>query len=127
MVRHSSSIEDGFTLMEMLATILVFSVGILTLFQAINAVMYAENSMAKRMLAVSLAREKLEEIKAADSYAAIDNFISERSNMGGAWADFDREVLVSGDPKRVEVVLYWGAANDAQSLHMSTLMADYGF
>jgi prepilin-type N-terminal cleavage/methylation domain-containing protein len=120
-------LNKGFTLLEVVMTIFVFSLGILALLQAINAMTRAENNASKRMLAVALAMQELEEIKSLESYADIDNYASIRTGLGVEFDDFDREVLVSGDPKLVEIVVYWGSADEEQSLRFSTLMADYGY
>lgn len=119
--------NKGFTLIELVLTIVLCSMGIMALFQAFNAAMLSQHQAQQHMLAVQLAQEKMEEIKNADTYAAIDGFVAPRANMGGAFASFDRAVTVSGDPKEVTVTLYWGPPDHEEQLQLVTLMSDYNY
>jgi len=119
--------NKGFTLLEILLTMVILVIGIMALLEAMNTVLFADGQTQHNLIAVQLAQEKMEEIKSVGSYAAIDGFIQARANLGGHFADFDREVGVSGDPKTVEVSVYWGPASQEQRLQLVTLMADYNY
>ena len=120
-------LNKGFSLLEIILTMMVLSIGTLSLIQAINTVVFPETQINHRGRAVLLAQEKMEEIKNAQNYSNIDNLASARVNLGGEFADFEREVVVNGDPKEVRVYLYWGPAGGEQYLRLVTLMADYNF
>ena len=83
----------------------------------------AENATSARYLA----QEKMEEIKDATSYSNIDSFASARATLTGDFADFDREVTVSGDPKQVNVIVYWAVKGQDQSIDLVTLFTDYDY
>src|SRR5688572_29694609 len=91
----------GFSLIEIMLTIMVLALGILSITRSFNTALLSENQINNRRTARTLGEEKMEEIKNADSYAAIDGFASARTNLGGDFADFSREVIVNGDPKEV--------------------------
>ena len=120
-------LNKGFGLLEIILTILIFTVGMVSLLQAANSAIYADGHLTNLSLAIQLAQEKMEEIKGASSYAAVDGYALPRTNIGGDFAGFDREVAVSGDPKQVEVNVYWGLAGDEQTISLVTLVADYNF
>lgn len=119
--------ERGFTLLEALITIVVLVVGVVVLLQVFSIGMFADTGVENTTIALNLAQEKMEEIKDASSYAGIDSFAAVRANLGGNFADFDREVTVSGDPKQVNVVVYWTVKGEDQSMNLVTLFADYDY
>ena len=117
----------GLSLLEIILTLVLITVGILPIMQSMNSAAYLETVMDHRAIALQLAQEEMELIKAAASYAQVDNYASARANLGGEWADFDREVLIAGDPKEVRVKLTWGRSSEKESLELVTLMADYNY
>ncbi|MCK5014684.1 MAG: type II secretion system protein [Candidatus Omnitrophica bacterium] len=119
--------KKGFTLLEMLVTIVLLTVGITSILQIAGMAMFADTNLENVTIARYLAQEAMEEIKDAASYSDIDSFASERSSLTGDFADFDREVTISGDPKQVDVTVYWTVKGQDQSVELVTLFTDYDY
>lgn len=119
--------RKGFTLLEMLVAIVLLTTGIAVTLRMMSMAMFADANTENALIALYLAQEKMEEIKDASSYAAIDSFASAQASLSGDYADFDREVTVSGDPKQVNVIVYWDVKGAEQSLDLVTLFADYDY
>lgn len=119
--------RQGFTLLEMLVTIVLLTAGIVTLLRMAGMGMFADVNAQNAATALYLAQEKMEEIKDASSYSGIDSFASARAALSGDFAAFDREVTVSGDPKQVDVTVYWTVKGQDQSVDLVTLFADYDY
>jgi prepilin-type N-terminal cleavage/methylation domain-containing protein len=119
--------KKGFTLLEMLLTIVLLTVGITSILQMVSMAMFADTNLENTTIARYLAQEKMEEIKDAATYTAIDGYASARTALTGNFADFDRAVTVTGDPKEVNVTVYWSAKGQNQSLSLVTLFADYDY
>ena len=119
--------KKGFTLLEMLVTIVLLTVGITSILQIAGMAMFADTNLENITIARYLAQEAMEEIKDAASYADIDSFASPRSTLTGEFADFDRTVTVSGDPKQVDATVYWTVKGQDQSVELVTLFTDYDY
>lgn len=123
--------KKGFTLLEMLVTIVLLTVGITSILQMAAIAIFADTNLENVTIARYLAQETMEEIKGAASYSDIDNFILTRSSLTGVgnkdFVDFDREVTVSGDPKQVNVTVYWTVKGQDQSVELVTLFTDYDY
>ena len=119
--------RKGFTLLEMLVTIVLLTVGITSIFYITSIAMFADTNLEKLTVARYLLQESMEEIKGAATYSDIDSFASARAALSGDFADFEREITVSGDPKQVDVIVYWTAKDQEQSVSLNTLFTDYDY
>ena len=119
--------KKGFTLLEMLVTIVLLTVGITSILRVVSMAMFADTDLENVITARYLAQETVEEIKDAASYSDIDNFNSVRSTLTGDFVDFDREVIVSGNPKQVDVTVYWTARGQDRSVDLVTLFTNYDY
>jgi len=119
--------KKGFTLLEMMVTIVVLTIGIVTVLQMMSIAIFADNNAENSVVAFYLAQETMEEVKDASAYADIDGLASSRANLGGDFKDFDREVTVSGAPKQVNVIVYWSVKGQDQSINLVSLFADYDY
>lgn len=117
----------GFTLLEMLVTIVVLTVGIVAVLEMMGLAMFADTNTENSVIAYYLAQEEMEEIKDAASYAAIDGFAQAQTAMTGDFADFDKEVTVSGNPKQVNVIITWDVKGEEQSVDLVSLFANYDY
>ena len=111
----------------MLISTLLLVVGTVSVLSMFSVAITADNSIEKSTVALALAREKMESIKDANSWAAIDTFISPRANIGGNYPDFDRQVTVSGNPKLVDVIVYWHDKGVDQTVDLTTLFSNYNY
>ena len=124
-VKRSSA--NAFTFLEVLATVVLLVVGMVSVLQILSSTIFVDADVEHATKALYLAQEKMEEIKDASTYAAIDSFVLARTNVGGDFADFDREVTVSGDPKQVNVIVYWNVKGADQNINLVSLFANYGY
>jgi type IV pilus assembly protein PilV len=118
-------IEDGFTLIEIMITLVILSIG-LTALAGLQVSAIKGNTFSKRMTAaVSIANEKLEQMKDTD-YA---NILSEsstqitRSNMR-----FTRQVTVTNNSplantKTVNVTVTWSDGSNSHSVPITTIIS----
>ncbi len=119
--------KKGFTLLEMLVTIVLLTVGIVTILQMMSIAIFADTNTENATIAYYLAQETMEDIKDASSYSDIDTFAASRAALSGNFSDFDREVTVSGAPKQVNVIVYWSVKGQDQSIDLVSLFADYDY
>jgi hypothetical protein len=117
----------GFSIVEVLISVVLLTAGTVSVLSMFSTGMRADVNAERSMIALVLAQEEMEAIKGAASWNAIDAFIAPRANMGGEYADFDKEVAVSGDPKLVEVTIYWNAAGQEQTAGLATLFTNYNY
>ncbi len=119
--------KKGFTLLEILVTLVLLTSGIVAIVRVMGMGMFADANAEKSIIARYLAQEQMETIKDASSYSNIDSFASARTSLSGDFSDFDREVTVSGNPKEVHVIVYWTVQGQDQSVDFVTLFTDYDF
>jgi hypothetical protein len=89
--------------------------------------MFADTNTENSVVAFYLAQEAMEEIKDASSYSNINTFAQAQTAMTGGYADFDKAITVSGDPKQVNVIIYWDVKGVEQSVNLVSLFADYDY
>lgn len=119
--------KKGLTLLEMLITIVLLTVGIVAILRMMSIAIFVDTNTENSIVAFYLAQEKMEEIKDASSYSNIDTFAATRATLSGDFSDFDRAVTVSGDPKQVNVIVYWSVKGQDQSIDLVSLFADYDY
>ena len=119
--------RTGFTILEMLISIVLLVVGTVATLNMFGIGMTADADIENSTIALGLAREEMEAVKDAGSWNAIDSFASPRTNMGGIYQSFDKEVIVSGDPKMVQVVIYWNARGGDRTVELATLLTNYNY
>lgn len=119
--------KKGFTLLEMLVTIMLLSVGIVSILRMMSMAMFADVDAENATIALYLAQEKMEEIKDASSYSNIDSFAASKAALTGDYTDFQREVTVSGDPKQVNVLVYWTTKGDELNIDLVSLFENYDY
>lgn len=120
-------VKTGFTLLEMLIAVVLLVVGTVATLNTFVLGMRADANIEHSTIALALAQGEMELIKNADSWAAIDSFASPNMNIGGNYPDFNQEVIVNGDPKDVQVIIYWNAQGVVQNLKLDTLLTNYNY
>jgi type IV pilus assembly protein PilV len=119
------SIEEGFTLIEIMIALVVMSIG-LTALAAVQISAIRGNAFSKRMTsAVSIVDEKLEQIK---SMPYVD-IVSESSiQVTQSNMNFTMQVTVTDNSplpnsKKVEVVVTWSEGSKSHSVPFTTIVS----
>ena len=47
--------------------------------------------------------------------------------MTGDYTDFEKQITVAGDPKQVNVTIYWDVKGAEQNVNLVSLFADYDY
>ncbi len=119
--------ENGFTMLEVLIALAIFSIGLLAI-NAMTTMVIKSNYKSKNLTtAVHLAQNKLDTLKAGTYASIIDASETGLDPRGGASAGiFDRSVTVtsisSPDHKIVEVIVSWSDP-DPRQVAMQTIIA----
>jgi type IV pilus assembly protein PilV len=117
------SIEEGFTLIEIMITLVILSIG-LTALAGLQVSAIKGNTFSKRMTAaVSIANQKLEQIKDT-AYA---NILSESSTQIPD-TGFTRQVTVTNNSpmantKTVIVTVTWSDGSNSHSVPITTIIS----
>jgi type IV pilus assembly protein PilV len=119
------STEDGFTLIELMITLVILSMGLVAL-AGLQVSAIKGNTFSKRMTAaVSIANQKLEQIKDT-AYA---NILSESSTqITQSNMTFIRQVTVTNNSpmantKTVNVTVTWSDGSDSHSVPITTVIS----
>jgi type IV pilus assembly protein PilV len=119
------NIEDGFTLIELMITLVILSIGLVAL-AGLQVSAIKGNTFSKRMTAaVSIANQKLEQIKDT-AYA---NILSEASTqITQSDMTFTRQVTVTNNTplantKTVNVTVTWSDGSTTRSVPIITIIS----
>jgi type IV pilus assembly protein PilV len=119
------SIEEGFTLIEIMIALVVMSIG-LTALAAVQISAIQGNAFSKRMTtAVSIADEKMEQIK-SNLYTEI---VSESSSqITQSNLNFTRQVTVTNNSpltntKTINVTVSWSEGSKSHSVPITTIVS----
>ena len=116
-------LKDGFTLLEILITIVLLTVGVVALVQMFNMGMFASADTENTLVATNLAQEKMEEIR---NKAYLDINDEEKAEVPD-FTFFQREVVVSvpqAGLKLVTVSVYWTVRGQEQTVSLVTYVSD---
>jgi len=115
--------KQGFTLLEILITVIILTVGVVVLTGAFSSGISAATDVENVDLALNIAQAKMEEIKntafasLADSGPTADaNFSNFNVTVG---------VAESTNPMQVDVTVAWNAKGGQPSITLTTLVVDY--
>lgn len=131
---YKSNFINGFSLIEVAVAIAILGLiagGMVAIFGQGSKV---TDSSRKKVVAVSLAREKLEELNynfvlpadsGSDAYGNITGFTEFRREWNVSWADLDGVLGPDypGNLAQIDVRVYWN--NNAENITVSTLEASY--
>ena len=119
-----SFLEKGFTLLEILITIMVLGIGVFAIFEAFSTGVLSSTEVVNTDLALNLAQAKMEELRNTDFASLASNGPTADLNF----PNFNTTVSVTGtDPKTVGVTVAWNEKGPATSasVALTTLRANY--
>ncbi len=115
--------EKGFTLFEGLLAAVLFVLGFLALSQAITVGLVSGSDNESRLVALQLAQEKMEEVR-AKTYASV---ASEARAAVSGFSTYEREAAVTTPQtnlKQVSVKVYWFHKDDELSEELVTYVSN---
>jgi prepilin-type N-terminal cleavage/methylation domain-containing protein len=120
--------QQGFTLLEVLVTIVILSIGLLGIAGLTTGVIRGNHFSKNITSATAAAQTQLEAVKSGGyEYALAANFPSDTVNMGGM--SFNRTSTITADSpatnmKTVSVTVNWTESNNtARSVTLETILA----
>jgi len=113
--------RNGFTLLEIIITMVILSLGILVLSQAFSMGMLASRDVENVDLALNIAQAKMEEIR----NTSFSNIGSSGPTNDSNFSNFTTTITVTGtDPKQVGVTVAWNVQGGSTSVALTTLIAN---
>ncbi len=115
--------ENGFTLLEILLTLLLLGVGMVSLVSAITLILTSGGINESELIATNLAQEKIETLKNT-SYSGIAN---EAKAAVSGFSSFEREVAVTTPVtslQQITVTVYWNHKTTELSKNLVTYRSD---
>ena len=132
MARRTVVSQPGFTLLEVLVTILLFTIGMLGTLVLTTGVMRGNFFSKNITTATAIAQTTLEGAQKA-GYAVVDAFVADSSkvppNVAAGGVNFSQTATaVSGLPasgmKTISVIVSWNEANNApRTVNLETILA----
>ena len=101
--------KKGFTLLEVLITVLIMGSGLVFILQALSSGLFTSSINENEIIAINLAQEKMELIRNLD-YAGYAGIIAEAKTAVPGFTRFTREVAFTTpvtNLKQVTVTVYW--------------------
>lgn len=121
-LRGQSTPTGGFTLLEILLSIVFFATAFLAVLEAMNIGLFASGTNQDELIAINLAQEKMEEIR----NTAFDDIEDDARAAVSGFAAFEREVEVTipqSGLKLVNVNVYWTVRGDELSANLVTYVS----
>ncbi len=115
--------KRGFTLLELLLTLLLITSSFVALSAAVSSGLFASADNESILVATRLTQEKMEELK-NKSYASV---AAEAKAAVTGFSAFQRDVTVSvpqSDLKQVTVTVYWTMKGDELSTNLVTYVSN---
>ena len=117
--------NEGFTLIEVLITLVILSVGLLAL-AGLQISAIKGNANSKRMtMAVSISEKKIEQIKHT-SYTSIQSESAQQFFDGGI--SFTRQVIMADNnpfqnTKKIDITVTWKDGSKSHTVPLSTIIS----
>ena len=112
----------GFTLLEVLLTVVLLTLGVIALSQGFSTGMLASTEVENVDLALNIAQAKMETVKDT----AFAGIASSGPTADPNFSNFNVTVNVTGaDPKTVGVTVAWNVQGGSTRVILTTLMANY--
>lgn len=115
--------ETGFTLLEFMLALIIFSAGVIAIVQAFNAGFLSSEDVSNVDLALNIAQAKMEEIKNNNFSSLADSGPAPDTNF----SNFNLTVNVAEgqNPMRVDVTVNWNVKGGQANVALTSLMTNY--
>ena len=120
----------AFTLVELLLTISVLAVGIAPVVRSMATGIVADQVIEYQMVAISLAQQKMEEIKDCPDWKSIGDYALERTKIEEPFDAYEWEVTIKdmaedeANFKQATATVYWEIKGVEQSISLLTLLTN---
>jgi len=113
----------GFTLLEILITIIIFTVGVIALTGAFTSGISAATDVENVDMALNIAQAKMEEIKDTAFASLADSGPTIDANFSNFNVTVD--VAEGNNPMQVDATVAWNVKGGQSSITLTTLVVDY--
>jgi len=115
--------SHGFSLLEVLITIIIFTIGVIAIAQALSSGLFASTDIENVDLALNIAQAKMEEIKDTSFASLADSGPTTDPNF----SNFNVTVNVAEgqDPMQIDTTVAWNVKGGQTSIVLTTLVANY--
>jgi prepilin-type N-terminal cleavage/methylation domain-containing protein len=115
--------NNGFTLIEILISLVLLTVGIISITSAFSTGISASGDSQNVATALNIAQKKMEAIK----NTAFANISSSGPSADPVFSDFNSAVsaAIGQNPMRVDITVSWRAKAGDTSITLTTLVANY--
>ena len=123
-VTHQAErVRNGFSLLELMIALLIFTAGVIAIIWAFSAGMSATSDIENIDLALNIAQAKMEEIKNT-SFA---NLTDSGPTADPRFSNFNTAVNVGEgqNPMPVDVTVAWNVKGGSTNITLTTLVANY--
>jgi len=114
--------KNGFTLLEILITIIVLTLGTIALIQAFSTGLLASTDVENVDLALNIGQARMEELRNTPFADLVDS----GPTADATFSNFDVTINVAEDtnPMQADVTVVWNAKGGQASVVLTTLVAD---
>ncbi|MFT5121504.1 MAG: prepilin-type N-terminal cleavage/methylation domain-containing protein [Kiritimatiellia bacterium] len=113
-VNHSTTMRRGFTITEVLVTVLILAVSMTAIAVSLISSLRISNQNKERSKALSFARMTMEELY-TQSYYSTNLNVGRKVIRNPGYAGFYEVTLTTNDTKRIYVKVYWDDFNNFQA------------
>ncbi len=123
-MRMTRIAKCGFTLLEVIITIIILTIGVIAIISAFNSGIFASSDVENVDLALNIAQGKMEELRTQAFASLADSGPTADPNF----QNFNVSVNVAEgqNPMQVDVAVNWNVKGGQTGITLTTLVADYG-
>lgn len=116
--------------MEIILAVALLVLGVVSAVRVMSTGVYTDSSVDGHVVGLRLAQQKMEDVKNATSFSAIDGYASAKAYLSAPFSNYQREVLVTDNYNsqtgvtKVTVNVYWLFKGKEMSVSLTTLFTD---